>query len=330
MSNITTNVTLGEDKLHLNNIEKDIVIDINGIVDFSKQPYVNSYLQQGKQQDMVLYGKIMGFADSLFPRKDIIIAILNEVEAYEESFFVDVYFPSNEKVKSRILFFINKCNLNREELTLEELEQNKDYLVSKVAAEFVMLLAAMESSVALITAGKVLFDAGMLKIASGTALLILPGGEVVAVVCVEEVIVGSAQAVAGVAVATAGVGIALSVGRNAGNSAWDDYCKLKQMSNPNPISQLNIDSKQLGKKWGKHKFDYPDMKDFKEYKSAIENVFDSPEKVVYDSFNKEYYYIKGNDLLRVGLDGDFISLYPGANTERVLKAIEAGGTIMGR
>ena len=40
--------------------------------------------------------------------------------------------------------------------------------------------------------------------------------------------------------------------------------------------------------------------------------------------NGEYLYIKGNDLLRVTLDGDFVSLYPGADTALVNKALEGG------
>ena len=230
LSNITTDVTLGEDRLNLNNIEKDIVIDFSKIVDISKQPYVNSYLHQYENQEMVLYGKIMGFADSLFPPKDIIIAILNEVGAYDASFFVHVYFPSNEKVKSGILFFINKCNLDGEELTLEELEQNEVYLVSKMATEFVMFVAAMETGAKLYLAGKALFDAGALKLIAGTVGIVMPDGTILKVVSVKGVVIGVVQVAAGVVVAGAGIGIAASVGRNAGSSAWDDYGKLKAIN----------------------------------------------------------------------------------------------------
>ena len=38
-------------------------------------------------------------------------------------------------------------------------------------------------------------------------------------------------------------------------------------------------------------------------------------------------YLKGNNLLRVTNNGEFVSLYPGAESSRVLSAIEKGGTI---
>jgi len=43
--------------------------------------------------------------------------------------------------------------------------------------------------------------------------------------------------------------------------------------------------------------------------------------------HKEYLYIKGKDLLRVKENGDFVSLYPGADTARVTNAIKNGGII---
>ena len=39
------------------------------------------------------------------------------------------------------------------------------------------------------------------------------------------------------------------------------------------------------------------------------------------------YIIPGDNLLRITENGDFVSLYPGANSDRVLSAIEKGGTI---
>jgi hypothetical protein len=39
----------------------------------------------------------------------------------------------------------------------------------------------------------------------------------------------------------------------------------------------------------------------------------------------EIYYIRGNDLLRVSEAGEFISLYPGANSQRVIDAMKALG-----
>jgi len=89
----------------------------------------------------------------------------------------------------------------------------------------------------------------------------------------------------------------------------------------NPFENIEIDTKQLGKKWGKHKYDYPQLKDFNEYVNLIDDVFHNYDRIIYDSLNGEYYYIKGSDLLRVGEAGNFISLYPGAGSQRVINAI---------
>ena len=94
-----------------------------------------------------------------------------------------------------------------------------------------------------------------------------------------------------------------------------------------PLENINIDDKQLGTKWGKHRYDYPDLDNFEEYKQLANNVFSDPDKIIWDSVNQEYLYIKGSDLLRVQPSGNFVSLYPGAESGRVLKAIENGGMI---
>lgn len=69
------------------------------------------------------------------------------------------------------------------------------------------------------------------------------------------------------------------------------------------------------------------MKSYVEYRNYVEKIFSAPQKIVFDKLYDEYYYILGNDLLRVSKDGKFISLYPGANTDRVLNAIKAGGEL---
>ena len=57
------------------------------------------------------------------------------------------------------------------------------------------------------------------------------------------------------------------------------------------------------------------------------DIFNNPEQIIYDAANNEYLYIKGDDLLRLGEDGEFISLYPGAQSGKVTSVIENGGTI---
>ena len=94
-----------------------------------------------------------------------------------------------------------------------------------------------------------------------------------------------------------------------------------------PHKEINIDPKQLGKKWGKHMFDYDDISSYSQYKDKIFNVFNNPDEIIFDSYNEEYLYVKGTDLLRVKLDGEFISLYPGGSTSKVKKALSEGGVI---
>lgn len=69
------------------------------------------------------------------------------------------------------------------------------------------------------------------------------------------------------------------------------------------------------------------MKSFTDYQNYANDIFNNPEQIIYDAANNEYLYIKGDDLLRLGEDGEFISLYPGAQSGKVTSAIENGGTI---
>lgn len=90
--------------------------------------------------------------------------------------------------------------------------------------------------------------------------------------------------------------------------------------------EIKFIDKQIGKKFGKHKSAYPELNTPKEYIDLFENI-KNPGKITYDSFHEEYYYVKGDDLLRIGKDGEFISLYPGASSGRVISAIEKGGLV---
>ena len=98
-------------------------------------------------------------------------------------------------------------------------------------------------------------------------------------------------------------------------------------SGVNLPSEYNISSKQFGKKWGKHKMDYPEMKNMSEYKELIDDVFRNPDRIIEDIENNEFLYIKGDNLLRLTNDGSFVSLYPGASSWKVLSALEKGGLI---
>ena len=69
------------------------------------------------------------------------------------------------------------------------------------------------------------------------------------------------------------------------------------------------------------------MKNHTEYREYADKVFSEPDRIIHDVKNGEYYYIKGNDLLRIKENGDFVSLYPGAGSGKVLDAIEDGGVV---
>lgn len=104
-------------------------------------------------------------------------------------------------------------------------------------------------------------------------------------------------------------------------------CNVQKSDKSKPLESVNYDSKQVGKKYGEHMKDYPDMKDYTDYIDYADEIFNSPDKIIRDEINGEIYYIKGNDLLRIKENGDFVSLYPGANSTRVINAIKNGGLI---
>ena len=312
LSNITTDVTLGEDRLNLHNIEKDIVIDFSKIVDFSKQPFVSSRLTEGEMLEMMSYGVLMAFIDSIYPKEDTAIPLLNpdklvSLGTYGRTWFVDVYIASSEKVKSGILYFINKVNFLGEDITLDKLEQSEEYLTSKMVTEVVLFLSAIGGGAKLIMAGKALFDAGALKIAAGTSLLILPSGEVIPIVSAGEIIVGAAEATAGLAVATAGAGIALSVGSNAGNSAWDDYGKLNKLTQLGLPEKRIIDSKVMKtlKKMGlDKKFQNAMDKGLAPRRSGTSGIIKLTEKEIITKGGIEYTY-----KIKVATAGDHTRVY---------------------
>ena len=105
---------------------------------------------------------------------------------------------------------------------------------------------------------------------------------------------------------------------------WDGHFYIK------PKLELKFDSQQLGGKWGKHRYDYPELTSYKEYEQLARTVFNNPDKIVFCGSNQEYLYIRGNELLRVTFNGEFVSMYPGSNTDLVKKALEAGGLLWER
>lgn len=79
---------------------------------------------------------------------------------------------------------------------------------------------------------------------------------------------------------------------------------------------LNFDSKQYGKKFGKHKSDYPEMNTYEDYYKLSNEIYNNPDAVIYryplDSphYPGETHYIYNGNLLRLDSNGNFVSLYP--------------------
>ncbi|SCW32657.1 RHS repeat-associated core domain-containing protein [Eubacterium ruminantium] len=109
------------------------------------------------------------------------------------------------------------------------------------------------------------------------------------------------------------------------NSKMAEY--LDEAGGDRPNIDIKIKSQQLGKKWGKHMNDYPDISSYTEYEEKVKDIFNDPDKIILDSANGEYLYIKGKDLLRIKLSGEFVSLYPGVDSSRVADALNKGGLL---
>ena len=69
------------------------------------------------------------------------------------------------------------------------------------------------------------------------------------------------------------------------------------------------------------------MSNYKDYENSINDIFENPDKIILDNLNHEYYYVRGDDLLRIKTNGEFVSLYPGVNSDLVKKAIIDGGIV---
>ena len=162
-----------------------------------------------------------------------------------------------------------------------------------------------------ITSAGLIAASGLLALPTGGTVLI-PGVEAAEAVLVN----GSAVSIA-----------IMQAGVEGFNNDPNMQFSTASSENSDIPDTINYDSKQVGKKYGEHMVDYPDMKDYTEYKKYADEIFKTPDQIVHDAKNGEYYYIKGNDLLRVKENGDFVSLYPGAESGRVINAIKSGGTV---
>lgn len=80
---------------------------------------------------------------------------------------------------------------------------------------------------------------------------------------------------------------------------------------PRAPTSIDFSNSQVGKKWGKHKTDFPELRNHIEYQNRARDIFNQHDHRVFDPARNEFQYIRGNDLLRVSPSGTFISLYPG-------------------
>ena len=95
--------------------------------------------------------------------------------------------------------------------------------------------------------------------------------------------------------------------------------QIVKLTGTGAIDSVTFTNAQLGEKFRKHKNQY-NFNSYIDYKNYALDIYSHPDQIIFDSRYNEYYYIKGNDLLRLKPDGTFISLYPGADSDRVINA----------
>lgn len=108
-----------------------------------------------------------------------------------------------------------------------------------------------------------------------------------------------------------------------GNNFWNG--KVKPSVNKMNVTydtnlkghrELDYDAKQLGKKFGKHRFDYPNLKSHNDYYQLANDIYNNPNATVYQypmdapHYQGEIHYLYNGNLLRLDSNGKFRSLYP--------------------
>lgn len=202
----------------------------------------------------------------------------------------------------------------------EDSASKQDYYAGKAAADAVFLVGGFIS----VVYGIAKIVSGVGTIGEGAALSSTGGG---AAVGIPALGVGAMLVVQGATTVVAGTAVAATAAGNLGDDVKAYFDKAECESKPAPPKSVNFSDKQLGKKYGEHRDDYPHFKEYTQYRDYALNVFSNPEKIIFDPSCDEFYYIQGKDLLRVKSNGDFVSLYPGATSPRVLDAIKKGVTI---
>jgi RHS repeat-associated protein len=104
--------------------------------------------------------------------------------------------------------------------------------------------------------------------------------------------------------------------KEQGEGGWKDL-RSNARKEYGLSDDLQYNDKQLGDKFGKHRYDYPDMQNHADYLNKAKDIYLNPDKILkYPTNNTrfpgEIHFIKGTDLLRIDNGGYFKSLYPGA------------------
>jgi len=73
---------------------------------------------------------------------------------------------------------------------------------------------------------------------------------------------------------------------------------------------LSFDPQQLGHKFGEHMGDLPGYQTPQEYQNLANSIYNNPNAAVSSAPNGDTLYQLDNDILRVGPNGSFVSLYP--------------------
>lgn len=78
-------------------------------------------------------------------------------------------------------------------------------------------------------------------------------------------------------------------GNNIGDTPRPSSSGPTSRGSSKPPDEINYDSKQVGQKYGEHKKDYPNMKDYTEYVDYADEVFHSPDQIIHDTQKGEFY-----------------------------------------
>lgn len=73
---------------------------------------------------------------------------------------------------------------------------------------------------------------------------------------------------------------------------------------------LSVESQQLGHKFGEHLGDLPGYQTPQQYLDLANSIYNDANAIVSSASNGDTLYQVGDNILRVGPNGSFVSLYP--------------------